>query len=132
MQRFEWSPALETGNKFIDSDHRFLIERVNTVLEAITKGRSSELLEGALFDLVAYTREHFAREEEEMLRIGYAQTQEHVAEHAKLLKTVNALKTEFESGEKIDPLTLFNLLSHWLRHHILQVDMKLALALKRT
>ncbi|MGI9133855.1 MAG: bacteriohemerythrin, partial [Rhodoferax sp.] len=108
-----------------------LIERVNTVLEAIAKGQSKELLSSALSDLSEYTRAHFGREEAEMQRIAYAETELHMAEHANLLRQVHELKAKLDAGEKINTMGLYNFLTRWVKSHILLVDMKLAAALKR-
>lgn len=130
MALFSWTPALATGNKFIDEDHHTLIDRVNTVLEAISQGRSGSILSGTLAELVTYTREHFAREEAEMVRIQFADMQAHVVEHARLIKQVDDLKAKLDVGEKIDAMGLYTFLTRWVKGHIQQVDMKLAIALK--
>ena len=52
MPLFSWTPALATGVEFIDDDHRVLIDWLNVVLEAISKGRANGLISKALSDLV--------------------------------------------------------------------------------
>jgi hemerythrin len=43
---------------------------------------------------------------------------------------VDDLKAQLDAGEKINAMGLYNFLTRWVKHHILHVDMKLALALK--
>ena len=130
MPLFSWTPALATGVELIDDDHRVLIDWLNVVLKAISKGRANGLISKALSDLVTYTQEHFAREEQEMQRIDYQDMDAHKAEHAQLLLQVNEMKARLDAGNKIDPMALYNFLTRWLKNHILHVDMKLAKALQ--
>ncbi len=130
MPLFSWTPALATGIQLIDDDHRVLIDWLNVVLEAISKGRANEMISKALADLVVYTQEHFAREDAEMLRINYQEIAAHREDHAQLLIQVTDLKAQLDAGKKIDSMALYNFLTRWLKNHILHVDMKLAQAMR--
>ena len=82
-------------------------------------------------DLIAYTGEHFGREEAEMERIQYVAALAHQAEHTKLLKQLVELKQVLDAGGRINIPAVSDFLGEWLRDHILAADMKLAAALKR-
>jgi hemerythrin len=47
-----------------------------------------------------------------------------------LLNEVNALKARMDAGERVNVTSVYTFLSTWLRHHILEVDMKLAATLQ--
>lgn len=131
MPEISWSDELLTGNTFIDEDHRKLASMVNAFLDALSKGQGNDVLAKVLNNLMVYTRSHFDREEAEMQRINYPGTLAHKAEHTRLMNEVHALKTRMESGEKISATAVFTFLNTWLRHHILEVDMKLAAAMRQ-
>ncbi len=129
MAKFIWTDDLNTGSSLIDSDHRELVDRVNTLFEVMDSG--GERLRSAMDELIAYSGEHFGREETEMQRIDYVAALAHQAEHAKLLKQVIELKKVVEAHGKLNVPAVAAFLDEWLREHIHGADMKLATALKR-
>jgi len=132
MPLFIWTEALATGNSFIDDDHHVLVDRVDAVLEAIAKGRASPVLSSAINDLMVYTREHFGQEEAQMLRLNFAGLNAHREEHTSLLKQLNELKQDLDAGRQISAMDLYNFLTRWVKNHIVNLDTKLADALKET
>ena len=131
MTKFLLTDELRTGISLIDSDHRELADRVNELFDAMESGAGGQRLRSAMDELIAYTSEHFGREEAEMRRIDYVAALAHQAEHAKLLKQVIELKKVVEAGGKLNVPALIEFLDTWLHEHILDADMKLAAALKR-
>ena len=130
MAQFSWTDDLYTGSTLIDGDHRKLIGLVNALFEAMDNAPSNERMSKAMNDLIAYTGEHFAREEAEMERIQYVASLAHKAEHAKLLKQIVELKAMLDAGGRINIPAVSDFLSEWLRDHILAADMKLAAVLR--
>ena len=131
MTQFILSKDLHTGNTLIDADHKELVALVNTLFDAMENGPGGAPLADAMNELVAYTNEHFGREETEMRRIDYVAMLAHQAEHAKLLKQVIELKKVLDAGGRINVPALTEFLGEWLREHIQGADMKLAAALKQ-
>lgn len=131
MKTFSLTDDLYTGSTLIDEDHRKLVDRVNALIAAMESGDCGPRLADAMNELVAYSGEHFGREDEEMQRIDYVAMYAHQAEHAKLLKQVIELKKVLDGGGKINAPAVAEFLGEWLREHILSADMKLAAALKR-
>jgi hemerythrin-like metal-binding protein len=85
----------------------------------------------AMNDLIAYTGEHFRREEAEMVRTRYVAELAHRSEHTKLLKQLVELKQMLDAGGRMNNPAVADFLSQWLRDHILAADRKLAAALKQ-
>ena len=85
----------------------------------------------AMNDLIAYTGEHFGREEAEMERIEYVAVLAHKSEHTKLLKQLVELKEMLDAGGRMNTPAVADFLSRWLHDHILTTDKKLAAALKQ-
>ncbi len=130
MAQFSWTDDLYTGSTLIDGDHRKLVELVNAFIQTMESGRGNDRMSKAMNELIAYSGEHFGREEAEMERIEYVAALAHKAEHTKLLKQLSELKEMLDAGGRINVPAVADFLSQWLRDHILAADMKLAGALK--
>ncbi len=130
MAQFSWTDDLYTGSTLIDGDHRKLVELVNAFLLAVENGKDNGRMSQSMKALIAYTGEHFGREEAEMERIQYVASLAHKSEHTKLLRQLVALKQMLDAGGRINVPAVASFLIGWLRHHILAADMKLAAALK--
>ena len=130
MTQFSLTDDLYTGSSLIDGDHRKLVDLVNAFFESMQSGEDTERTARAMGALIAYTREHFAREEAEMQRIRYVALLAHKAEHSKLLRQLIELKEMLDAGGRMNVPAVADFLSEWLRDHILAADMKLAASLK--
>ncbi|MBS1186459.1 MAG: bacteriohemerythrin [Burkholderiaceae bacterium] len=130
MTHFVWTNNLNTGQPFIDEDHRKLVAMINSFHDLIEQGKGRDVTGNVLDNLITYYNVHFTREETEMQRIGYPLLQEHKQEHARFIAEVTKLKKDFDSGASINPTYMARLLDDWLRNHIVKVDTKLAAALK--
>jgi len=131
MAQFSWTDDLYTRNALIDGDHGKLVDLVNAFIRTMESGQGSDRMAKAMSDLIAYTGEHFGREEAEMERIGYVAALAHRSEHAKLLRQLTELEEMLDAGGKINVPAVSDFLGDWLRGHILAADMKLAAALRQ-
>ena len=131
MAQFIWTDDLYTGSTLIDGDHRKLVDLVNAFFQSMQSGQGNGHVSKAMNDLIAYTGEHFSREEAEMGRIQYVAALAHKGEHTKLLKQLVGLKEMLDAGGRMNIPAVADFLSQWLRDHILTTDMKLAATLKQ-
>jgi hemerythrin-like metal-binding protein len=131
MAQFSWTDDLCTGSTLMDGDHGKLVGFVNALYETMESGRGNDRMSKAMNDLIAYTGEHFGREEAEMERIQYVAALAHKSEHTKLQKQLVELKEMLDAGGKLNVPAIADFLSGWLREHILTTDMKFAAALKQ-
>ncbi len=129
MAQFAWTDDLCTGNALIDGDHRKLISMVNALFDAMESGQANDIVGKVLHNLIIYTKEHFGREEAEMMRIQYPASISHTSQHTGLIKQVLELKGTLDSGGRISAVAVSRFLSDWLRNHIMTSDMRLAAAL---
>lgn len=121
-QKFEWKDSYALGVEKMDDEHKVLIEKINTLVEAI---ESNKDLAAPFKDLAEYTDYHFSEEEKYMMSISYPELSAHKKIHSRLLSQV-AEYGEQVSGGKVDGAELTNFLNDWLLKHILGVDMKYA------
>lgn len=129
MPVVRWSDALSVGNRQIDDDHRHLFALLDKLQDAMRQGKAKAVLADILDELVRYTRQHFSREEDYMLRIGYADYKLHKAEHDRLMAEVGELQKRFNAGALTLSITLNEFLGNWLNTHIMSSDVKLVAAL---
>ena len=129
---YQFTKDLETGNNVIDSEHRQLIDAVNSLLDACAKGQGrTQLLDTAHF-LLDYTKKHFSDEEAIQMKNHYPDYTRHKKIHEDFKKTAADLVTKIENeGPTVANVNQINtLLVGWLLNHIKGEDIKLANYLK--
>jgi hemerythrin len=129
MALFAWNDDFNVGSKFIDDDHKKLVKLVNDFHDAMEQGRGNDVVGKVLHNLVIYTKEHFQREESEMLRIKYPKYLAHKLEHDQLISEVAQLQKSFADGRAMLTVKISKFLRDWLVSHIQQTDRLLATAL---
>lgn len=126
MQKVEWTPFLSMGNARIDDDHQRLIGILNRLADREAR-RERAFVAAAVEEMVRYTGEHFAREEELMAAVRYPLLGEHRQRHRELTAKILAWRTRV--AERWHPWhggTFFAVLAHWLVTHILEDDRMIA------
>ena len=121
----EWREDYNVGHPLIDSQHRRIVEVINTVYNLVKgqgdKGELSKAL-GALLD---YTIEHFTLEESIIKSIRFPESEEHKLLHLKMRNSTQniVLRNEKEPFAEIAEETL-TLLKNWWLNHIRRVDIQ--------
>ena len=127
---------LMVGHSIIDGDHQRLIEIINefiekstvhVIFEGSTQGEYAKVMNVALKSLIAYTQDHFAREEKIQKESGYPHFEMHSHEHRVLVVQLkNIARKYFVSKSK--PLgkdaliELQKFMNFWLTDHIRKFD----------
>ena len=130
MAFFNWNDKLTVGNAMIDRDHKMLIQYVNEMHVAMCAGKGKDLVGGILGKLVAYTHDHFGREEVFWKANHLATFDGHKQRHVDLLKTVDKFKADFNKGNSGLSVELMNFLREWLTNHIMKSDQEAFKSLK--
>lgn len=123
---FVWYDRYNVGHPQIDADHRYLFGLIAAFHAAVVDGSGDERAGDTLDALSAYTRDHFAREELEMLACSYPDYADHKASHAQLIEALDALAQRFRDGDPMVGLELSQFLADWVIQHTMTVDAKLA------
>jgi diguanylate cyclase (GGDEF)-like protein/hemerythrin-like metal-binding protein len=121
--------SYESGIAEIDSQHRTLVELINSLNNAIKENESSDLVARKLDELIAYTEFHFSKEEALMRKFEYPEYPAHKRIHADLMSEVERCKTQLETPGR--ELVLLQTLKEWLVSHIEFSDKVMADYLKR-
>lgn len=128
----QWNENLETGVELIDTQHKELFSRFDTLLTACNQGKGRvEVLRLLLF-LDDYIKSHFAAEEQLQIRCNYPGYEAHKELHNRFVQDVDRLEAQFRTEGATLPLVIQTnqALSAWLIKHIRQIDMEFAGFLK--
>jgi hemerythrin len=124
MQLVTWSDKYSVKNSLIDSQHKKLLTIINDLHTAMKAGKSKEIMQKIIDDLVMYTKEHFKTEEDIMLRAKYSGFPEHKVEHDLLAKKVVDFQNNFRLGKAALSMDVMKFLNEWLINHIQKSDQK--------
>ncbi len=120
MAHIQWDEQLNTGIQVIDSQHRRIVEYINSLYDAsLTHNRTD--VEQVLQNLVDYTLSHFAFEESLMEEAGYPFINGHKRVHELFVKRINNFQQRFKIGDDITD-ELLAALKSWLINHIKSDD----------
>jgi hemerythrin len=125
---FVWSANLMLGINHMDDEHKILVERINNLVDQLSKKHMSHdkaSLLKAFNDLASYTVEHFTHEEHFMQTVNYPQFSAHKKIHEKLVQQVLMYGEQLKNGT-VDDQKLVSFLRNWLTSHIMGVDMQYA------
>lgn len=123
---------METGNAAIDLQHKQLIEAINSLLEACSKGKGREQIGSTLKFLDSYIIKHFGDEESLQLKYNYPDYQNHKRYHEEFKKTVKTIEAEYATtGSSVALVSKVNsVIASWLITHIKREDVKVAKHIK--
>jgi len=125
MEFMTWTSELSVGVAVLDGDHKKLIGIINQLHFGISAGHDKAILEVVLDELVDYTRFHFTREEELLLKAGYQATSAHFTEHDKFIREILDVQARLKSTSvAMLDFELMDFLRDWLFSHILVSDKK--------
>lgn len=126
--KVQWSDALSTGNRATDVQHKYLIEIINELAEALETGKAAQSVNKILNLLQYYTEWHFEREEMCMERFRCPAYAANKDAHGQFISTFLKFKEEFQSsgGSEDIALRMYHTLVAWLVNHIQKIDAQLA------
>lgn len=124
----EWRESFEVGVDFVDSQHKVLVELLQTLNIQIREFAMCNVdkigLENVLKDLKHYTEFHFREEEIMMEEYGWPGLEDHKKVHAEFVARVE----EYRKMVAVDDVTIghdvLDYLKDWLLTHIMYTDKK--------
>jgi hemerythrin len=119
-----WSDELSVGDREIDEQHHWLVEKVNSLYYSLATRQDEDLGVTSINDLLNYAWEHFETEENLFRRIGFPEAEEHIGEHQRFAEKVSDYRTRFIAGQKPVFPELLDFLSTWLTEHLRDMDRK--------
>lgn len=131
---FIWGKEFETEVSRMDSEHRYLIEIINSLGSHLSLSDITiDSIEPIFNELLEYTTYHFRNEE--MLAKEYNIDPRHIISHKKehkaFIEKVSRMYNNLnQENLKIESKELLDFLVHWLTFHILGIDKTLATQIK--
>jgi hemerythrin-like metal-binding protein len=122
MAYFDWADDMVIDGGPIDEDHRNLVNLVNALHTATSEGRGHEVVEEILASVIAYTKDHLAREEQIMASMHFPNLERHKIGHEKFVAQLRELQLKFEQGSITVASQLSSVLRDWLSLHIRRSD----------
>ena len=121
----EWKKEFELGVPEIDSEHRELIELINSTYAALQAQRGSSNIMAFLGEIFAKISAHFALEESIMRKYRYDGYLEHKHEHERLLDDIRDIMDDYEDGVMPSEDELSRRLTDWFSEHFRTQDARL-------
>jgi hemerythrin len=128
----QWRDSLAIGVEAIDNQHKELLLRFASLLEACHAGNGIDELKKLQGFLDEYVHTHFNDEEALQKLHRYPDYEAHRAEHHYFIEQLNKLKleTESEGVSTHHVVETNNMLLKWLLNHISKVDLALGVFLR--
>ena len=124
MPIIKWTEELSVGVNAFDNDHKKLIELFNKLYDALSQGEANNLIPSVLKELSDYTKSHFKKEENVLVTNNYPGYLDHKKLHDEFVANLQDLQEKFQSGNMTLGVSMFNLLTTWIKNHIKQIDKK--------
>lgn len=110
----------------MDNDHKILLGMINKLHEAMTAGKSKEVMSQLITELKKYTMTHFSSEETHLAHINHPHLPEQKQQHAMFSSKITEFEKEYSAGNMVLAVKIMPFLNDWLLGHIMQVDKKYA------
>ncbi|MCB1056496.1 MAG: hemerythrin family protein [Acidobacteria bacterium] len=119
--------SLHTGNRAVDVQHKFLVDIINDLAEALETGQAAGQVKKTLNLLKYYAEWHFEREELCMDRFHCPAAEVNKSAHRYFIETFERFQGEYrESGGSEDiARRMYTELTAWLVGHIKKIDTQL-------
>lgn len=121
-QFVEWKESYSVGIDSIDQQHKKLLNLINQLQTAVDYSTGEQFEREALDELVDYTKTHFTYEEGLMKDNDYPDYEPHKAMHAKMIKKVEEVLSEYEQDHDTAMHNAAEFLKDWLINHINGTD----------
>ena len=129
MQLLQWKPSFTLGIASVDTEHRDMINTINSVYATLEDEHSEREVDRVLGEIHAQISAHFALEERLMRAAGYAEYAEHKDSHEQLLDQIRDLMDSFSADPVAGRTLLRDSLSNWFGLHFATFDARLHLHL---
>jgi hemerythrin len=124
MALIKWSDNLSVHVAEMDRQHQKLIDLINELHDAMSKGKGKEIVGKTIDGLVNYTKTHFTNEEKLFGQFNYPESNSQKNMHKKFIDKVVDFKQQLDSGKVGLSISIIDFLSDWLKNHIQLEDKK--------
>lgn len=122
MEKIIWKDNFNTSLEEIDKQHRFLVNRINELIELKAMKEESINLYPILLLLVGYAQFHFQYEENLFSKINETKVEKHIEDHKEFSKVIDDFNEKYIDGTRDIDDNLLIFLYNWWTNHILEKD----------
>jgi hemerythrin len=126
MEWIPWTSVLATGHTVLDTDHEHLVALFHQLAVSVKERQSKIACIKLLDKIIQHAHVHFAFEEQLMSEQNFPKTDQHTAEHARLIQQAIRYRTKFEADSPGSHISLIHFPEDWLTLHILTADKQFA------
>jgi hemerythrin-like metal-binding protein len=121
---FEWEPDFETGNEYVDLQHRYFVDLINRVGINFRETDDAAYKQKLISELRKYADFHFTSEENIATSCNLPGVSAHHQRHQELLGEFNQHAENLKKGsQSVDEFLGF--LTNWFIGHTVYEDQKL-------
>lgn len=122
--KIAWSDDLSTSNPATDVQHKYLIDIINELAEAIETGKAAQSVKTIINLLQYYTEWHFEREEKCMHRLNCPTAATNKQAHGMFIETFKQYQAEYKDSGGSEDIArrMYKTLTEWMVNHIQKVD----------
>jgi hemerythrin len=125
MAPLEWKDSYSVGVPAVDHEHQELIDLVNQLHNALASQQPEDAVAEIFGDLFRAISSHFALEERFMREHGYDQTNQHKADHERLLDELRDIMDDYRYHEDNSGENLTASVETWFANHFKTHDARL-------
>ena len=125
MQLLQWKPSFTLGIPSVDTEHREMIDTINSVYASLEDEGSELEVNRVLGEIHAQISAHFALEERLMRAAGYVEYAQHKDSHEQLLDQIRDLMDSFSTDPVAGRARLQDSLANWFGAHFATFDARL-------
>jgi hemerythrin len=127
MSKIQYTPALATGIKEIDDQHKRFISLCAAIVESAEKSESKEIEKEKIDALDKYAYVHFHTEHAFMAQYKYPDAEGHKKLHAHFMEELKAIRSRAIHGETGKEFAgeIKEKIAHWFILHIQKNDKKM-------
>lgn len=109
--------------EFMNDDHGEVVALINKILTLLESGSTDEVTQ-VLQAFIEHNREHFAREEAEMIRVNFPPYSCHKGEHERVLAELEEVFSDWKTDNNRGSLQsyLTQTAANWLVNHVSTMD----------
>ena len=124
MEFLQWTAQYSVGDPLMDAYHHIFFKTIHDLAKELG-GLSGQEVEERIAFLLNYASMHFDSEEQLMHEIAFPGLEAHKELHRSFKEQISGLQARYLSNPSITIAEeLLELSQSWLRHHILDEDMK--------
>jgi hemerythrin-like metal-binding protein len=125
MEKIKWDPSFGVNILDVDENLKKIIELINKIIDQKkSKKCDEEQLMETFADLTDFVRNYFPCEENYLTRYRYPEARQHMKEHKKFVKKINAFRRWFAEDPANLSEDVIKYLIEWITTHIREFDMK--------